>query len=244
MSIVTNTKRGGGAKRGMPRISNSHHAYLIEGERARVIEELLLSLEADMGVPVRGNPDVVLLEYDSFGIDEGRAVNALEENRPLAREGKQVFVIAANSITHEAQNALLKMFEEPTPDTYFFVIMPSISRVIPTLRSRFETVRFAEAPRHSAAAEAFLNDGYAKRNKFVEKLVDSKDKARALEFLRSLEAVLHDRARHNASADIIYALGEIRLCAGYLMDTAPSLKLILGYLALAVPVMHKKEQSA
>ena len=54
--------------------------------------------------------------------------------------GKKIFVISTNSITREAQNSLLKIFEEPTEGTHFFLILSSSRILIPTLKSRLHVI--------------------------------------------------------------------------------------------------------
>ena len=51
--------------------------------------------------------------------------------------GKKIFIIETGFFTREAQNSLLKVFEEePTEGTHFFVFTPSAETLLPTLRSR------------------------------------------------------------------------------------------------------------
>jgi DNA polymerase III delta prime subunit len=83
----------------------------------------------------REGPDTRHVVTDSFGIDEARALIANSSRRPLGG-GKHRFVIVTRSLTVEAQNALLKLFEDPPADTHFYLIVPHESALIPTLRSR------------------------------------------------------------------------------------------------------------
>jgi hypothetical protein len=83
----------------------------------------------------REGPDTRHVVTDSFGIDEARGLIANSSRRPLGG-GKHRFVIVARILTVEAQNALLKLFEDPPTDTHFYLIVPHESALIPTLRSR------------------------------------------------------------------------------------------------------------
>jgi DNA polymerase III gamma/tau subunit len=73
--------------------------------------------------------------YETFGVDEGRELKEAQLSKSFGG-GKKIFVISFETITVEAQNSLLKVFEEPTPDTHFFLISRTGSRLLPTLRSR------------------------------------------------------------------------------------------------------------
>lgn len=49
----------------------------------------------------------------------------------------------ADKLNPNAANSLLKTFEEPPPQTYFILLTSSQSRVLPTIRSRSQVVRFS-----------------------------------------------------------------------------------------------------
>ena len=97
-----------------------HHAYYIEGR---------MSL---FGAYKKRLYPFWAKEFERFGIDEARALIQLAS---LKNVGKTIFFIAAASITHEAQQALLKLFEEPQQGTTF-VFLVSHGALIATLRSR------------------------------------------------------------------------------------------------------------
>ncbi len=70
-----------------------------------------------------------------LGIDDARRLIGDSSRRPVSGDSHH-FVIVAKSITLEAQNALLKLFEDPPPDTVFHLVVPHESVLISTLRSR------------------------------------------------------------------------------------------------------------
>ncbi|MSR87572.1 MAG: hypothetical protein EXS69_00120 [Candidatus Zambryskibacteria bacterium] len=118
--------------------SNLHHAYLViggslEGERA--VHEFF----ASHAVRLTGSPDFFLYKEPLFGIEEARGVSVVAARRAFTE--RKVFLIAPERITLEAQNALLKTFEEPVPSTHFFLVSREENLIIPTLRSRMEIVR-------------------------------------------------------------------------------------------------------
>jgi DNA polymerase III subunit delta' len=53
-----------------------------------------------------------------------------------------VIIDQAERLNPQASNSLLKLFEEPPPRTYFFLIAPSPQSVLTTVRSRAQIVRF------------------------------------------------------------------------------------------------------
>lgn len=51
-----------------------------------------------------------------------------------------VFIENANYMSHEAQTSILKILEEPTPDTIFILSAPSERSILPTISSRVQSV--------------------------------------------------------------------------------------------------------
>src|SRR3989344_4999324 len=87
-----------------------HHAYLIEGDREKIVPEILEFLKS-LGIE-KGNPDFFHIELDSFKIDDARNLKSYATEKGFSMD-KKVFLISANSFLLEAQNSLLKLFEEP-----------------------------------------------------------------------------------------------------------------------------------
>ena len=151
--------------------SLDHHAYAVVGNlesSLRAVTDALVSC----GETILGNPDCRVERYPLFGIDEARAL-ILAASRTSVSGGRKVFVVAADKLTHEAQNALLKVFEEPTPQTHFFLVIREREMIIPTLSSRLLFL-FPPAPAQSeegVRAREFLKAPRATRIGMVQKLL-------------------------------------------------------------------------
>ncbi len=218
-----------------------HHAYFIEGEHTSVLSHIDLFIEKSFGYKRQGNPDVHYAYYESFGIDDGRALQEMQSLKPISGD-KKFFIIALSSITSEAQNALLKVFEEPTPGSHFFVIARSGSILLPTLASRMMYVRHESADATSVNQDVidFIESSYKDRLAFVVDLVEEKDKARIDQFVTGIIQTLSKRLldtpleKKQTAENIRLAreLKEILTLSAYLKDRAPSLKLILERIAL------------
>src|SRR3989344_4218523 len=89
-----------------------HHAYCIVGEAEKINKDLERFLNKELGFKVSGNPDFWTSRFDTMTIDDVRYIAELHGKKPL-QEDKKIFVVFANFITEQAQNAMLKMFEEP-----------------------------------------------------------------------------------------------------------------------------------
>lgn len=75
-------------------------------------------------------------EGKQITVDQIRAVMAFLGLRPHTA-GRQVVLIApAEAMNVHAANSLLKVLEEPTPESYFLLVSHQPSRLLPTVRSR------------------------------------------------------------------------------------------------------------
>jgi len=54
-----------------------------------------------------------------------------------------IIIDEAQAMNPQATNALLKVIEEPPPETYFILLVNELSQLLPTLRSRSQVVRFS-----------------------------------------------------------------------------------------------------
>lgn len=211
-----------------------HHACLVEGEKEEVFVGLCDMLEKEMNFPTKGNPDFWHGEFETFGIDDGRGIKELQTRKSITHD-KQIFVISAKFFTTEAQNSLLKVFEEPTEGTHFFIITPNAETLLPTLRSRMliisEPRSNLDSRLGSTLAEEFLRSGKAKRLELLKDIIEEKDKSAAISFLDNLE-----RSLYKELGDLnLKLLSEIIKCKKYLNSRAPSVKMILEHVVLITP---------
>ena len=91
------------------------------------------------------NADYHVLEPESgkksISIDQTRA---LLKNISLSTDTPRTIIIdAAENLTPEAANALLKTLEEPQPHTHFFLVCHALSQLLPTVVSRCRPVRLS-----------------------------------------------------------------------------------------------------
>jgi hypothetical protein len=149
----------------------AHHAFFVAGEREEGIEAALRYAEDSLGMPLIGNPDILVERHGLFTVDDARRIAAKAELAPLG--DKKLFIIAANRLFHEAQNAMLKLFEEPPAGTTLILIVPSEGDLIYTLRSRLQPLPNAEGGRAiSKETEAFVRGSAADREKVIEGILD------------------------------------------------------------------------
>ena len=214
-----------------------HHAYVLEGDADQTRERLERFLISELDISVTGNPDYWHAVFESFGIDDGRRLKQMHTGRAVAGS-MRIFVIEARTLTHEAQNALLKMFEEPSANTHFFLITPSIETLLPTVLSRMVHIVFDALSAPARRTGDFLSLSVADRVAAVKPIVDAKDIAKAIAFVNGLIAEAHAGLREHPS--FAAALEDLARCRTYLSGRAPSIKMILEHLALTLPMSTGK----
>ncbi len=179
--------------------NNVHHAYVLVGERSHIREHLFTFLEQNLNVRVLGNPDFSYAEFPTFTIDAARNLAVSQSRKDIGCDRK-FFVLAVDGMTEESQNALLKMFEEPTPGTHFFIIAPQ-NNFLPTFLSRIQLIHVAgevgvvSKNKKDQKEESILTKTLPERLALVGKLAtdisdEKKTKQHAITLVNIIEAEL------------------------------------------------------
>ena len=153
------------------------HAYIFEGASgsgrytlAKAVCALISGDERAAGIIEDGEAtDVITLDLDdgkrTIGIDAVRALRADAYIKPNDFDFKAYIIRNADKMTVQAQNALLKLLEEPPRNVYFFLLCENGSSLLPTVRSRAPVIRMQ----------------ILSYDELFAYLVKNSDKARALE---------------------------------------------------------------
>lgn len=168
---------------------------------------------------------------EQFGVSDARTLVADAAGRPVAAPVRS-FVLWCDTMTREAQNALLKLFEDPPEQCVFYLMVPHESRLIPTLRSRLIRYMPDAAVMESDAATLFLDRPYADRLAAIASLQKAKDSAGMVALGDALAA--HIAARPEQYG--VDAVREAGLVLAYLRTKGGSKKMLLEHLALSIPV--------
>lgn len=212
-----------------------HHAYLISGcER----KNLWLLIEKETGFAKTGNPDALDLEMETFGIDDSRELYLWSIKKPFNGERK-IAVVSGQSFTTEAQNALLKIFEEPPLGTHFFILAQNRGAMLPTLLSRMNVLVFSEEKSQTAKTKEFLASGVSGRLKMVASIIKNKDKKKAIEFVSAVAAETRGAGLDSKKEALPVVLNALKFLSG----RSPSIKMILEHLALSLPEIHPTSSS-
>lgn len=212
-------------------ISRLHHSYLMVGDvnqSKKLVDDFLIG----NNILISNNPDIVFYDIDTLNIDYARSL-AESSSRKDFGSNKKFFILKINIITEEAQNALLKVFEEPTSGTHFFILMPQ-DILLPTLRSRMQII-YLENGSQKSSQNSILKKGIAHRLEMIKEITDGisdeeKTKQDAINLLNRVEEELY-------ANDILKNSDKLRVCQltrEALYDRGAPIKMILENLMLSV----------
>ncbi len=223
----------------------NHHAFVIEAEAEEGVAAAQAWVKKELGMKAQGNPDVIVMRYGLLSVEDARRISELAAGVAFAGDTKAV-IISANRAYHEAQNALLKLFEEPPAGTYLFLTMPTLGGLLPTLRSRVQVLE-TNGGHHTSAipetAEAFMKASKEKRSALIKKLTSGKDederrenREEALAIVNGIEAAAYAAGWESLTlpkrAELLRDIQELR---GHLYDRSAPVRMILEHLSLVLP---------
>jgi len=169
-----------------------HHTQIIIGgdEARNLVNKMLLE---NFGFQTEANPDFFDFAKDPFGISDTRDIIEWAVNKPFSGDIKACLITTSN-ISHEAQNAFLKILEEPPLGTYFFISIPNVGGLLPTLLSRVRIIeipknKFEENNETKSKALEFIDSKIDKRFSMINHLAKMEDKRQIRDFINDIESI-------------------------------------------------------
>lgn len=225
----------------------AHHAYLYIGAQEQGIQAARSFAAAQLGITGMDHPDVAVFAYEGlFPIDDARRIQSFASQAPV-RGTQKLIVMAAGRLFPPTQNALLKLFEEPSEGTTLILIVPTEGILLPTLRSRLIALP-RESGELSSAARAFLDASPPEREKFVTKLVaraksdkDLEKQAARIEAVHICEGLVREAYARRAEAseadvqELTLFLRDLNRFLPILHTSSAPLKMIFEHLLMVMP---------
>ncbi len=125
------------------------HAILLFGKKgigkASFAKEFALQIT---GSSPLANPDILLIEKEAekkeIGVEKIRSIKEFSNQTAAISESKFIVIDSACELTKSAANAVLKILEEPRPNNFLILVAHNLHRVLPTIRSRCQTVKISD----------------------------------------------------------------------------------------------------
>lgn len=184
------------------RNDTSQHAYIFEGERgggsleAASLFSASLVCERQNTAPCGGcnacilakaesHPDIhrtaPLKDKKNISVEQIRELHKDAFLKPF-ENGKKVYIVTyGDDLNEQAQNAFLKLLEEPPEYVVFIILTENIESLLPTVRSRCEKIKFP--PIAEERVLAWLKEKYPEKDNlefFAKYSGGNKDKAKKL----------------------------------------------------------------
>ncbi len=221
------------------------HALVLEAEIESGVAYALHFAQTELGISGSTNPDVLVLRHRLLSIEDAREVFVHATKTPQ-RGTEKVLIITAQRLYHEAQNALLKLFEEPPPGTTLILIVPSVGGILPTLLSRVE-VRSLSNETNDAVIESvgdvFLKSSREERTRIIKKLSSGKDdderrehRDEALAILNGVERIACRALKKDTpKRALVQFLEDMSVLRDTLHDRSAPVRMILEHVSLTLP---------
>lgn len=217
--------------RSLAQENNLHHAYVCVGNIENIFPDFETFLADELSVSTVGNPDYRVFAEPTLSIDTARLLGTLQAQKNFSGQ-KQVFVIKTGYIGEEAQNALLKIFEEPTEGTHFFVFIPQ-DTLLPTLRSRVRILHQVDLEKNNISfLKLSLPERLAHIKKVTEDISDEKKtKQSAIDLLNQIEQELYEQGGVDTHGKELLVCDKARTT---LFSRGAMTKMILEHVALSL----------
>lgn len=158
-------------------------------------------------------------ENGVLGIDRIREMKNFLWQKPNRSAYRTVILADGEKLTDEAQNAMLRIAEEPPPSALVLLLIDDPERLYPTLQSRFQKVFFARGKdetesgleEYKEAAKQFLIVEGIKRAGLIKELVGNEN----FDLDRFLEALLVITPVHRNNFNFLHAVLELRRQINY-----------------------------
>lgn len=138
--------------------------------RAKEIWDLLEKLDIKPN-----NPDLFLLEDEKIGISQVKQLIKHLSTKSFGKTPKSAVILEGSTISPDAQNALLKILEEPPGNSIILIGTDSETRLLTTVLSRCLIVNLDYDPRNNDSdfsIDHILNASVEERFDLIEKTTD------------------------------------------------------------------------
>jgi DNA polymerase III subunit delta' len=131
------------------------------------------------------HPDIIkiLPEKKVITISQIREMGLLLSSRPNEAKKRMVLISHADKMNVQAQNALLKMLEEPSENTFFVLIARGPSCLLPTVLSRCRHLRFNPLKTREIERTLIESHKIDQEKAYIISQIANNDLSKALMFL-------------------------------------------------------------
>ncbi len=120
----------------------SHHFQIIEGPVVDTISYIKNELKSKLQFDHFANANYKEFIFDNLLVDDVRDI-IKSSGLKVKNQETGVIIIGCHTINVQSQNALLKLTEESHKNKIIFLVIPDITNLLPTLKSRAVVSKYA-----------------------------------------------------------------------------------------------------
>lgn len=202
---------------------NLSHAYLFFGEAKDEMkkEALAIARELEGGAASVDVESYTLIdssiidasEKNSLGIDIVREIKNFLWQKPLKSKKRTVVILGAEELTREAQNAILKILEDPPRTALIILVATTLERLLTTITSRLQKVFIATKSDNATSkkpianerarklADKFLRSSVTERRLLAKEITDEEKEGSqnlTVVFIDELITLLSEKPKENS----------------------------------------------
>jgi DNA polymerase III subunit delta' len=215
------------------------HSFLITSRNKNLLLEKANSICQEKQID---KFDINILESEKqIGIANVKEIQAKAYLKPTKSKEKALVIFAFLGLTIEAQNALLKLLEEPPNNTIIILLVGSIDSVLPTIRSRCKIIELNQETtssenenldKHLELLSSLEKAGVGERLKIAQDY--SKDKDEAVETIEKMILALRNELLKNQNVDVVKKITKLQKSYTLIKKTNINLRLALENLFLNI----------
>ncbi len=133
------------------------------------------------------HPDIIQISLSEkkklISISQIREIGILLTTKPNEAHNRMVLILDADKMNVQAQNALLKVLEEPPENTFFILTATQIPTLLPTILSRCRQIRFFPPSCHEIQQTLVHQYGIDPEKAYITSRTAGSDLKKALKLL-------------------------------------------------------------
>ena len=138
-------------------------------------------------IDAKSHPDILSIDLEKdkkiVSIDQIRKMGLKITSKPNEAKFRMVLILNADKMNTQAQNALLKMLEEPPLKTFFILIAQKSKALLPTIISRCRKIRFKPLSYNDIEQNLIKNFNIDRQMAYIATRTSDSDLKKAMMYL-------------------------------------------------------------